>query len=459
MVGILLDGRECGFAANAFAEDVAHFMARDGQPTHLFFLVPTPVHEPRLLHTVRRPDRPAARLESLSTVETSHAHVLDDRALGIAVAALAQQLESQIAAHRLTALHAVGLDLAAQVARAVHAQTGLPYFVTPRHPDLCRDDGGFRARAAAALQHTQAVLVFDDRTQRLLEERFGVVPAHVEVLARGIDLETFRPLPRPKRVKLAETQLGRRELRARLEGCDWLQSYIVLVAESREDRHGFEQFLFALPQLLQLQPDLQVIAIGAGDPATDGLRAALAAGSADLLHDVVATSELCQPLVDHLERLQLEHRAEGWWSAATRIEPERRVRFAGRVTRAEFVALLRLSDVFVLPGHSVRLSSQMLFEALACGVLPLASEHAGITGLAQAVSDAISPEIARLSVLRGDAPPVREIEEKLGRMARLRPELAESLRALAAATFDGTRAAADLRRAYTAVAPKAATAP
>jgi len=47
----------------------------------------------------------------------------------------------------------------------------------------------------------------------------------------------------------------------------------------------------------------------------------------------------------------------------------------------------------------------------------------------------------------------------LGRMARLRPELTEPLRALAAATFDGTRAAADLRRVYTAVAPRAATAP
>ena len=452
MVGVLLDGRECGFAANAFAEDVAHFLAREGQPTHLFLLVPTPVQAPRLLHTVRRPDRPAARLESISSVETLQTP-LDDRSLGVAVAALAQQLEPQVTAHRLTALHAIGLDLSAQVARALHAHTGLPYFVTPRHPDLNRGDAAFRARAGAALRSAHSLLVFDGTTPRLVQERFGVLPPRVDVLARGVDLDTFRPLPRPKRMKQAEMLLGRRELRGRLEGLDWLQSFVVLAVESREDRHGFEQLLFALPELLRLQPALQVVAVGAGDPLTDGLRAALAAGRAELLHDVVATSELCQPLVDHLERLQLEHRAEDWWRVAARIEPERRVRFVGRVTRTEFAALLRLSDVFVMPGTASRPPSQMLFEALACGVLPLASDQAGIDAVARLVSEGISPEIGRLCVLRGEAPPVRELEEKIGRLARLRPELGEPLRALATAGFDGGRAATDLRRVYAEFAP------
>jgi hypothetical protein len=43
---------------------------------------------------------------------------------------------------------------------------------------------------------------------------------------------------------------------------------------------------------------------------------------------------------------------------------------------------------------------------------------------------------------------VREIEEKLGRMVRLRPELGERLRALAVRKFDGRQTAADLRRLY-----------
>ena len=457
MVGVLLDGRECGFAANAFAEDLAHFLARDGQPTHLFLLVPTPVQAPKLLHTVRRADRPAARLEAISNVESLQTPALDERSLGIAVQALAEQMASQIEAHRLTALHAIGLDLAAQVGRAVHAQTGVPYFVTPRHPDLCRTEAGFRARAGAALRSAHSLLVFDHTTASLVEARFGVMPPRVDVIARGIDLDTFRLLPRPKRAKQVDLLLGRRELRARLDGVDWLRSFVVLALESRQDRHGFEQFLFATPDLLLQQPALQVIAIGAGDPVTDGLRAAFAAGRAELLHDVVATSELCQPLVDHLEKLQMDKRAAVWWQAAARIEPERRVRFLGRVTRPEFTALLRLADVFVMPGNTPRPASQMFFEALACGVLPLGGEQAGIDAVARLVAEQISPEIARLCVLQSDTPPVREIADKIGRLARLRPELSESLRALATAGFEGTRVAADLRRVYDEAAPPAAS--
>ena len=459
MVGVLLDGRECGFAANAFAEDLAHFLARDGQPTHLFLLVPTPVQAPKLMHTVRRADRPAARLEAISHAETLPAPALDERSQGIAVQALAEQLVAQIEAHRLTALHAIGLDLAAQVALAVHDRSGLPYFVTPRHPDLERADAPFRARAAAALRSAHSLLVFDSATARIVAERFGVTPPHVDVIARGIDLETFKLLPRTKRAKQVDLLFGRRELRARLDGVDWARAFVVLALESRADRHGFEQFLFSIPELLRLQPALQVLAIGAGDPVTDGLRAALAAGRAELLHDVVSTSELCQPLVDHLERLQIDKRAAAWWQSAARIEPERRVRFLGRVTRTEFAGLLRLSDAFVVPGNAPRPPSQMFFEALACGVLPLGGEQAGIDAVAHLVAEEISPEIARLCVLQSDAPPVREMEDKIGRLARLRPELAESLRALATAGFEGTRVAADLKRVYAEAAPPAPPAP
>ena len=458
MVGVLLDGRECGFAANAFAEDVAHFLARDGQPAHLFLLVPTPVQAPKLLHTVRRADRPAARLEAIANVESLQTPPLDERSQGIAVQALVEQLAPQITAHRLTALHAIGLDLAAHVGRTVHERTGLPFFVTPRHPDLERGDATFRARASAALRSAHSLVVFDHTTARIVAERFGVTPPHVDVIARGIDLETFRLLPRAKRAKQVDLAIGRRELRARLDGIDWTRAFVVLALESRADRHGFEQFLFAVPELLRLQPALQVLAIGAGDPVTDGLRAALAAGRAELLHDVVSTSELCQPLVDHLERLQMEKRAAAWWQAAARIESERRVRFLGRVTRAEFAALLRLSDAFVMPGNAPRPPSQMFFEALACGVLPLGGEQAGIDAVARLVAEEISPEIARLCVLQSAAPPVREMEDKIGRLARLRPELAESLRALATTGFEGTRVAADLKRVYAEAAPPAAPA-
>ncbi len=234
---------------------------------------------------------------------------------------------------------------------------------------------------------------------------------------------------------------------------------MILAVEPRGDRHGFEQFLFAVPELLRQQPALQVIVVGHGEhPVTDGLRAALTAGRPELLHDVVKTSELCQPLVDHLERLHQEGRAEAWWSTASRLEPERRVRYVGWVSRPEFTTLLRLSDLFVLPGITVRPPSQMFFESLACGVLPLASELSGIGSIVRRIGEEISAEIASLCLLRIGVQPVREIEEKIGRIVRLRPELADRLRTLAEKSYDGARVAHELRSVYEQQPPRAAIA-
>jgi glycosyltransferase involved in cell wall biosynthesis len=270
------------------------------------------------------------------------------------------------------------------------------------------------------------------------------------VLRRGIDLNTWRPLPRHDRVVVACDRLARPEVASPLESIQWDHSFVMLAVEPRGDRHGFEQFLFATPEILRQHPTLQIIVVGNGEKRrlTDGLRAAMSAGRPELLHDIVKTSELCQPLVDHLERLHQEGRADAWWKSAARIEPDRRVRFLGPLSRHEFATLLPMSDLLVIPGSKVRPPSQMFYEALACGVLPMASELAGIKPLAERIGERISHEIAALCVLRIGVQPVREMEEKLGRVLRLRPDLRQRLRSLAEEEFDGHQVAVNLRRIY-----------
>jgi len=449
MVGILLDGRESGPGAHAFAEDVAQLLARDGEPTHLFLLVPTPVQSPRIQHSLRRAGKPAARLAPELSAASLQTTSLDARTFATCSAALADQLCQQVARHRISVLHALGLDFPAAVAQAVHKRTGIPYFVTPRGSELYRDEPRFQARARAALLDARGIIAFDEETQRCMESHYDARIPDIRLLPRGIDLRAFTPLPRRERAQSAQQMLERTDLSARLDGVQWTRSFVILAVEPRADRHGFEQFLFAVPELLRIQPTLQVVVVGHGEhPVTDGLRAALAAGRPELLHDVVTTSELCQPLVDHLERLHQEGRAEAWWSTASRIEPERRVRYVGWVARPEFTALLRLSDLFVLPGITVRPPSQMFYEALACGVLPLASELSGIASIARRIGEDISAEIASLCPLRIGVQPVREIEDKIGRIVRLRPDLTDRLRALAEQSYDGARVAHELRTVY-----------
>ena len=364
----------------------------------------------------------------------------------------------QVGRHKISALHAIGLDFPASVAQRVHKRTGVPYFVTPRGTELYRDEPRFQSRARAALLDARGIIAFDEETQRGVESNFDA-RVDMRVVSRGIDLNFFKPLSRRERAESALAMLERSELDARLDGINWTRSFVILAVEPRGDRHGFEQFLFAVPELLRMQPALQVVVVGHGEhPVTDGLRAALAAGRPELLHDVVNTSELCQPLVDHLERLHQEGRAEAWWSTASRLEPERRVRYVGWVSRPEFTSLLRLSDLFVLPGITVRPPSQMFYEAMACGVLPLASELSGIGSIVRRIGEDISAEIASLCLLRIGVQPVREIEEKIGRIVRLRPDLSDRLRALAEKSYDGLRVAHELRSVYEQQPPRAAVA-
>jgi glycosyltransferase involved in cell wall biosynthesis len=144
----------------------------------------------------------------------------------------------------------------------------------------------------------------------------------------------------------------------------------------------------------------------------------------------------------------VEGRANTWWSNAARLEPERRVRFTGPVSREEFALLLGLTDFLVLPGQTERPTSHALVEALAGGVLALGTAPAGGESAARLIADEVSREIGSLCVLRGESPAVREIEAKLGRLVRLRPDVADRLRALAVRKFDGRQTAADLRRLY-----------
>jgi glycosyltransferase involved in cell wall biosynthesis len=458
VVGFLLDGRVRGPGDRALAEDVARGMAGDGIQTHQIELVPTPESSPRILHSVRRlEDSPhTARLES-EFVETAAGSPVT----AACVATLAAQVQTVVERESLDLLHAIGAGLAGRVALALQEQSGLPYCVTPRAMDLAAT-GAMHEETRAVLRAARHVVLFDEAWGPAVEAAFparaGETPLRSRILRRGVDLELFKPVPRQERRGAAARLANRRELASRLQDIDWDRGCIVLCVQDAADSEGFANFLFALPELMRQQLQLQVlvVSVGAAAAAVDQLRAALAAGRPEGLQNVLQTSERYQPLLDHLERLHAEGRTESWWTSAARLEPERRVRYTGELSRTEFANLVALADVVVVPGAHPLGNAHVLREALACGVPAVAHAGAGTGALAQLVADEISPEIASLCVLRDGASAVAELEEKLGRFVRLRPELGERLRALAVRKFDGRQTAADLRRLYAVPARAAA---
>jgi glycosyltransferase involved in cell wall biosynthesis len=452
MVGLVLDGRESGPGARAYAEDVARWLARDGIQTHLLVLVPTP-SAPRILHSICRGDSWLQRDGAHPGDEAIRA-ALQTKESPEDVAALADEVAHLVEREGIGMLHAIGSPLAVDVTHAAHERTRTPYLVTPRGEDWARTDAAFQTAARRTLGDARHVLVFDEDVRHALAARFEPRPGephpHARVVQRGVDLELFQPLARGERRRVADAIATRPALGARLDGVDWEHACVVLCVEPRAGRYGFEQFLFAMPELVRQQPALQVVVATTGrdHERTDQLRAALASGRAETLHDVLQTSELYQPLLDHLACIHNENRAESWWSTAARLEPERRLRYTGPVERREFAQLLRLADLVVMPGTAPRPTSQIPYEALACGVLSVASESAGLGPLVRLITSEVSAEIAALCALRPSAQPVREMEEKVGRILRLRPELAGRLRALAEKQFDGRQAATALRRMY-----------
>jgi glycosyltransferase involved in cell wall biosynthesis len=369
------------------------------------------------------------------------------------VARLAEQVHQLVEAQSIGLLHAIGTGLAGRVARAVQDRAGLPYCVTPHAADLT---GGPEARdeARAVLRAARHVVLFEESWGPAVEAAFparaGEAPLRWRILRRGVDLELFKPVPRQERRNAAARLAVRPELAQRLQGIDWERGCVALCVQHRADAEGFATFLFALPELMRQQLQLQVLVVSIGEApaAVDQLRAALAAGRPEGLQAVLQTSERYQPLLDHLERLHAEGRTASWWKSAARLEPERRVRYTGELSRDEFAHLVALADVVVLPSMHPWGGAHVPREALACGVPAVAAKQGGTAGLAQLLADEISPEIAALCILRDDAPAVLEMEEKLGRFIRLRPELGERLRALAVRKFDGRQTAADLRRLY-----------
>ena len=462
VVGVLLDGRVRGPGDRALAEDVARGMASGGIQTHLIELVPSPGRSPRVLHSVRLPH---TWLRRASHSEPPPAAAWLDAEVGDATAEqLAERVAHLVDRERIGTLHAIGCDLPGRVARLVQRRTGASFCVTPRGRDLRGSNTAGRDQVQDVLHAARHVVLFDESWLHAMEAAFpvrvGESPLRLRVLRRGVDLELFKPVPRQERGSAAATFGAKSPLTARLAGIEWERACVLLCVHNGGDTEGFAQFLFALPELLRQQPLLQVLVVQAGEapPAVDRLRAALAGGKPELLEGVLRESELYQPLLGHLERVHSLGHSRAWWEAAARLEPEHRVHYAGEVSREDFARLLPLADLVVLPGLNRRCTSQLPYEALASGVLAVARAHAGMETYARLIADEISGEIAALCTLRDDAPTVWELEDKLGRFARLRPELGDRLRALAVRKFDARQTALDLQRLHGEPAARSAVA-
>jgi phosphatidylinositol alpha-1,6-mannosyltransferase len=222
---------------------------------------------------------------------------------------------------------AFGLGAEAALALEMKRATGVPMLLHLEAPELFAARGSLRrgqerARAVQeALDESEAIVVAS-RACRLEAYKAGVLPHRIEVIPPGVDLERFRPGPKPEALS--------RRLRA--------QGPVLLAVAGRGPAKDPGTLMRALPAIRGPHDGATLVVVGPVDGSW---------------------------------------RAE---AAARRVES--RVRFVGAVPEAELPDWYRVADLFVLAHREDREQGKVagvevaFAEALASG-LPVVATRAG----------------------------------------------------------------------------------
>lgn len=317
----------------------------------------------------------------------------------------------------------------------------------PRYVDLARE-GLEGARTVAGASH--------DVLERLVE-LVPTVADRVRVVAPGVEVERFRPLPRRRALLEAadplgddpSLRLGRSEaIQAEMLGALAARDALTLdalatryeqtapdpgapdrlrgLADSDRPLIGYlgklipqkgVHHLLAAAALLDPAPEVLVIGFGTLRDWLEALLAALDAGDPEAVGFVAEQAGLDVPLTP------------GEIAAAAGLA--RRVRFTGRLVHRYAAPAVAALDVLVVPSVMEEAFGMVALEGAVAGALPLVARHSGLAE----VAGELEAEIARpglLSFEPGSNPP-RELARGLRALLDLpggeRKELAGRLSA------------------------------
>ena len=168
-------------------------------------------------------------------------------------------------------------------------------------------------------RHARETIVLSRAFGRVLIERYGVLPWHVNVVPPGVDLERFSP---------GDQATARRELR--LPENAW----ILLTARRLVPRMGLDVLI-------------------------------------DAWREIAANDRLLLIVGDGHVRQELEERV-------ARYGLQESVRFLGQVSEMELAACYRAADLSVVPSRSLEGFGLVALEALACGTPVVVTEVGGL---------------------------------------------------------------------------------
>jgi len=197
--------------------------------------------------------------------------------------------------------------------------------------DLVQTDPAARRARTRRFREADAVVAASGFAAAQLAGPYGVPPSRIVTIANGVDLDRFRPMPAPHRLRCT---LGMERRR------------VLLTASRLTARKGVDRLIQALPAILSRVPQVALLVVGDG------------------------------PQRGELEAL----------AAATGVASA--VQFAGAQPPEAMPALYALAEIVVLPNRAEPGESDglpmVVLEAMACG-RPVIGGRAG--GTPEAVQD------------------------------------------------------------------------
>jgi glycosyltransferase involved in cell wall biosynthesis len=265
------------------------------------------------------------------------------------------------------------------------------------------------------------------------------LPERTRLGPPGVDIDEFRPRPRPEAAAAVRALAGRLSRATASQADDAFarddaavgRALAALDLESGRDRHvafvgklivskGVDLLAAAWPLVLAAVPDARLVVVGFG-AYRDGLErllAALAAGDVEAVRAIAEEGRALEGgpraplrhLLAFLDSLTDDERT-AYFAAAAAL-PDRVV-LTGRLEHDELAPLLAACEAQVVPSTFPEAFGMVAAEAAACGALPVSAAHSGLAEVTATLAAAV-PEAARpwLSFPVGDGA-VRALADRL----------------------------------------------
>ncbi len=337
-------------------------------------------------------------------------------------------------------IHANHTVLPPYITHLVKKELGIPYVVTI-HGSIIEyvvlRDARYRVHATKGLGGASHVIVLNrDVRERVLHICPGIEPKLTQIPV-GVDGDVFKPIPverRPAAVrsliqhlstreKLGKTAALQREtwrasdmagedeiaaiafalqnrydashpdadLAHKLSQIDWQQDHILVYFGKLLFDKGVHCLITALPNILTAFPNTKLIIIGSGidrEFLEMGV-AALDRGRLDCFERVMragmASRKNHTTFYEYIARF-LEHTDRAAYAERARGRMIQSVIFTGYMTRANLATLLPCARIALIPSIIKEAFPLVSVEALACGVMPMASYFSGLAPILDEVA-------------------------------------------------------------------------